>query len=77
MNENTEHCRSIAEELYDTVNEIGESGLYEYFADAMDVDYLVDASLDYKGCRIMIKVGGPTVYVSTINHWKGRALLVG
>lgn len=40
-------------------------GLYDWLADALDVEYTVDSSLDYKAAKIYVTLGGPTVWVDT------------
>lgn len=38
---------------------------YDYFENALDIDYIVNSSKEYKACRIMIAFGGPNIYVNT------------
>ena len=75
----TEHktyCEGIREDikrLYDlTPEEIerredeGESSsLWDYFADALDVEYTIDSRGEYLGCRVFVTLGGPNVWVDT------------
>ncbi len=47
---------------------------YDYFENALDIDYIVNSSKEYKACRIMIAFGGPNIYVNTWDrqvelHW--------
>ena len=38
---------------------------YDYFENALDIDYIVNSEKQYKACRIMIAFGGPNIYVNT------------
>ena len=38
---------------------------YDYFENALDIDYIVNSSKEYKACRIMVAFGGPNIYVNT------------
>ena len=38
---------------------------YDYFEDALDIDYIVNSNKQYKACRIMVAFGGPNIYVNT------------
>ena len=38
---------------------------YDYFENALDVDYIVNSSKEYKACRIMVACGGPNIYINT------------
>ena len=38
---------------------------YDYFENALDIDYIVNSNKEYKACRIMIAFGGPNIYVNT------------
>ena len=47
---------------------------YDYFENALDVDYITNSKKEYKACRIMIAFGGPNIYVNTWEkqvelHW--------
>lgn len=52
----------------------------DYFADnALDVEYRINSSFEYKAVRLMIAFGGPTIYVDTYSgcvelyHWGKEA----
>lgn len=45
---------------------------YDYFEDALDIDYIVNSRKEYKACRIMIAFGGPNIYVNT---WEAKVEL--
>ena len=38
---------------------------YDYFENALDIDYITNSQKEYKACRIMIAFGGPNIYVNT------------
>ena len=38
---------------------------YDYFENALDIDYITNSQKEYKACRIMIAWGGPNIYVNT------------
>ena len=38
---------------------------YDYFENALDIDYIVNSNKQYKACRIMVACGGPNIYVNT------------
>lgn len=38
---------------------------YDYFENALDIDYITNSQKEYKACRIMIAYGGPNIYVNT------------
>lgn len=42
--------------------------LYEYFEDYLDVKYVINDSGEYWGAYIYIELGGPNVWVDTIDH---------
>ena len=42
--------------------------IYDYLADALDVEYTVDSNLDYKAAKIYVTLGGPTVWVDTADR---------
>lgn len=57
-------------ELENMVNRIRDdlNRLYEadyYFSDALDIEYTIGASGDFRGARIAVALGGPNIYVDT------------
>lgn len=42
--------------------------LWDYFEDALDIEYIIHRDKSYKGVRIMITCGGPNIYVSTMTN---------
>lgn len=69
--ENFEYCRHIAEELrahYEGrgENEDGEpADLLDYFADALDIEYVITSGLEYSGVKVYVTLGGPTCWIDT------------
>ena len=61
----------IAKELQDVydgnaINEEGEvATFYDYFNDALDIEYTIGSDKAYRGVRIMVACGGPNIYVDT------------
>lgn len=73
-NEYFEYARRVADELEKyaagTVTDDGGEPLsmWDYLADALDVEYTIDSNLEYKSARIYVTLGGPTVWVDTAEH---------
>lgn len=40
--------------------------LYDWFNDCLDIDYVVDSALDYRGVRVCVAWGGPSIYIDTM-----------
>ena len=38
---------------------------YDYFENALDIDYITNSQKEYKACRIMVAYGGPNIYINT------------
>lgn len=56
------------------------ASLYDYFADALDIEYTVGSrEHDFRGVRIMVACGGPNIYVDSMARavklywWTDRA----
>lgn len=45
---------------------------WDYFEDALDINYITNAKKEYIACRIMVAWGGPNIYVNT---WDGKVEL--
>lgn len=71
MLENREYCKRIADEMEaiaagKAVNEDGaEMSLYDWLHDALDCEYTVDSSRQYKAAKIWATLGGPNVWIDT------------
>lgn len=40
--------------------------LYDWFNDCLDIEYTVSSDLDYKGVRVCVAWGGPSIYIDTM-----------
>ena len=78
-----ESIRTELEELYnndwtdeerDQRQEDGEPcDLYDYFSDALDVEYTISSKGDFLGASIWVTIGGPSIWIDTReNEIKGR-----
>ena len=53
--------------------------IYDYFEDALDVEYIVGSDRTYRGVRVMVACGGPNIFVDTMEKavtlfwWTDRA----
>lgn len=71
MNESREYCKRIADEIEayaagQITNDEGEEmGLYDWMAEALDMEYTITSQCDYKACRIWVTLGGPNVWIDT------------
>ena len=43
--------------------------LHRYFEDVLDVEFKVDLRGDYRGAKVALAVGGPTIYYDTTTGW--------
>lgn len=65
-------------EIHD-VDDLEQLGLYDYFEDILDIEYLVDSKKQYKACKICVAYGGPSIYIDTetcnveLYWWGSRA----
>ena len=46
-------------------DELEQITMYDYFANCYDMEYVISADKEYKGIRIWIAVGGPSVWIDT------------
>ena len=46
-------------------SELETVSMYDYFENALDIDYVTNSNKEYKACRIMVACGGPNIYVNT------------
>lgn len=73
LREYVERIRDEIKSLYDLTpeeverrEEEGESSsLWDYFADALDVEYTIDSRGEYLGARVYVTLSGPNVWVDT------------
>ena len=47
------------------LNSNDQLSLYDYFEDALDIEYRVGSNKDYRSVCIMVTCGGPNVYIDT------------
>ena len=70
-NEYFEYARRVADELEKyaagtVTDDDGEPlSMWDYVADALDIEYTVDSHKNYLGARIYVTLGGPTVWIDT------------
>jgi hypothetical protein len=61
------------------IDDLEQLSVWDYLADALDVDYIVGRDREYKSCRVMVAYGGPTIYIDTdsgnveLYWWNERA----
>ena len=61
-----QELRQIFDGLYEELNEDGEEmSFYDYFIDALDIEYMIGADMNFRGCKIMVACGGPNIWVDT------------
>lgn len=39
---------------------------WDYFNDALDIEYTIGSDMSFRGVRIMVACGGPNIYVDTV-----------
>ena len=77
-NECRDYARRIADELKalyhmdsDEREKLEEDGdtasLYDYIADALDIEYTLDSNRELIGVRLYVTLGGPTAWIDTRN----------
>ena len=58
------------------VEEWDACGIYDYFDDFLDIDYIANYQKEYKACRVLVACGGPNIYIDTYSgavelYWCG------
>ena len=54
-------------------------GMYDYFEDFLDMDFISNYRKEYKACRVLVAYGGPNIYIDTYSGavelywWSDRA----
>ena len=54
-------------------------GMWDYFDDFLDIDYITNYRKEYKACRVLVAFGGPNIYIDTYSGevalywWSDRA----
>ena len=59
----TIRCPNCDEELL--TDELEPLSAYDYFSNALDIEFTINAQRKYQGVRIWVAVGGPSVWVDT------------
>ena len=54
------HCGEKTRE-----DELGQITMYDYFANTYDMEYVITSDKEYKGVKIWVAVGGPSVWIDT------------
>lgn len=67
-----ENIRNELEKIYngEAVNDDGEQiSFYSYVSEeVLDYDITIDRNRYMKGCRAFVTLGGPTVWIDTLDH---------
>ena len=58
----------IVEDAADVPDDAELAGMWEYFDDMLDIDFILDSEFEFKAARICVAWGGPSVYVDTYAH---------
>ncbi len=75
---NWNHYACDCGKVIDT-DEWEQASLWDYFADLLDIDFVIDRNKEYKACRILVAFGGPNIYIDTLSRnvelywWNERA----
>jgi rubrerythrin len=56
-------CETVAD-----VDDYERQTMWDYFDDALDIEYTIGSDGDYRGVRIMVTCGGPNIYVDTMRR---------
>lgn len=55
------------DEERDEAEENGEAlDLWDYFADVLDINYILDAQKELRGVRVAVTLGGPNIWIDTV-----------
>jgi hypothetical protein len=51
---------------------------FDYLADVLDINYILDSEKNYKGARILVAFGGPNIWIDTSKntvegYWWGES----
>lgn len=67
MNELKDYCLRIVDDLEKIVAGEDEEidSLYDYLADALDVEYTINYKGDFLGGKVAITLGGPNIYLDS------------
>jgi hypothetical protein len=64
------HVRFIADSLTDGTALDGGTddeplSAFDYLADALDIEYIVNSKAEYLGARVLVAIGGPNIWIDT------------
>lgn len=48
-----------------TLDEYEQQSIYDYFEDALDIEYRVNSAKEFRSVEIMVAWGGPNIYIDT------------
>lgn len=54
------HCKEPINEY-----ELIQISIYDYFADAFDIEYIINSRKEYQAIRITVATGGPAIWIDT------------
>ena len=60
-------------------DDLEQLSLYDYFEDALDIEYHIGSNKEYRSVRVMVACGGPNIYIDTAERavrlywWADRA----
>lgn len=68
VEDNNLFCPCCGEQV-DLIND--ESGwqqvsMWDYFSDALDIEYIIGGDRQYRGVRVTVAFGGPNIYIDTL-----------
>lgn len=67
MTDFQKECARKVERIADQLEGMNSQELYEYFEDYLDVKYLINGNGEYWGAFIYISLGGPNIWVDTVD----------
>lgn len=69
MTDFKERCIREVKTMAAEINELEKDyeAFYEYFNDVLDVEYRIASDGSYKGASIYLTLGGPNIWVDTLN----------
>lgn len=47
------------------VDEYEQQSIFDYLADALDIEYRIGSDKEYRSCEILVAWGGPNIYIDT------------
>lgn len=66
VNNVAEDLKKVYEGTAESIENDGEKmDFYEYFNDALDIEYMIGYDGEFRGVEIAVTLGGPNVYINT------------